>query len=64
MSRIDRDWNVKQPNLSRLWCDGCKEETLHKGFYCVHCGEPIKLKPLKPSDKPSVKLRKTYFEES
>lgn len=26
-----------KPSLSRVWCDECEEETLHRFGRCIHC---------------------------
>lgn len=26
-----------KPSLSRIWCDECQEETLHRYDRCIHC---------------------------
>jgi hypothetical protein len=33
--------------LSRLWCDDCREETLHRGITCIHCGSQHRAYPVR-----------------
>lgn len=33
--------------LSNLWCDKCREERLHRGTTCGHCGTVHKAYPVR-----------------
>lgn len=32
--------------LTRLWCEKCREECLHHGFLCIHCGSQHRAYPV------------------
>lgn len=38
--------------FSRLHCKTCREETLHGGIKCVHCGTSQQYESMKPKDEP------------